>query len=195
MSDNLLKTGTKKEKNYLKDGLRSTLVLVIICAISAFAISLTQQHTSPIIADNEYTALMKLLDRLMPEADSYELVTIDDNDVYLGVRDAKVFAAAVPGKKNGFWGNPLKILVLVGSEGSIKDVIIQKHSETPGIGTKVNTPEFLSQFNGKTLLASGKQFTRDEVDVVSGATVSSLAVADGVIGALDLFTGLNLTLQ
>lgn len=168
MADNTFNIGGKKKSNYLMEGLRSTLALVVVCVIAAAAITLTQQHTSPIIAENEHIALMEMLDRLMPEAEAYELVSIDGHDVYLGIRGTKVFAAVVPWEKNGFWGNPLRILVLVGSEGSVRDVIIRGQGETPGIGSKVDSLEFLSQFKDKTLLASGRSFSLDEVDVVSG---------------------------
>ena len=172
--------------------MRGAIILTVICVISAAAITLTRQHTAPIIANNEYVALMEALDTLMPEADTYELVEINGHDVYLGMKDKEVFAAAVPGTRNGFWGQPLDVLVLVSSEGSIREVLIRNHGETPGIGTKVDSQSFLSQFRGKTFIAGQRAFDLTEVDIVSGATISARAVANGVLDALDLFAGLNL---
>jgi len=184
--------GSRQKANWIRDGIRGTIVLVIICMFSAAAITITRQHTSPIIAQNEYVALMKALDTLMPEAETYELVQINGYDVYLGIKNKEVFAAALPGKQNGFWGQPLEVLVLVNREGSIRDVIIRNHGETPGIGTKVDSEVFLSQFQGKGLIVGQRSFSLDEVDVVSGATVSSRAVGNGILKALDLYTALNL---
>ncbi|MBS4022933.1 MAG: FMN-binding protein [Dethiobacter sp.] len=182
----------KQPTNWVREGIRGTLVLAIICAISASAITMTRQHTAPIIAHNEYVALMNALDRLMPEADTYEQVDVNGHDVYLGVKNNNVFAAAVPGNRKGFWGQPLEVLVLVTSDGSLRDVIIRNHGETPGIGTKVESQVFLSQFKDKTLIAGKRAFSLDDVDIVSGATVSSRAVANGILDAIDLFLALNL---
>jgi Na+-translocating ferredoxin:NAD+ oxidoreductase subunit G len=181
--------------SWVREGLRGVIVLTVICAISAAAITMTRQHTAPIIAHNEYVALMNALDMLMPEADTYELVEINGHDVYLGIHEKAVFAAAVPGQRSGFWGQPLEVLVLVSSEGSIREVLIRNHGETPGIGTKVDSESFLSQFRGKTFIAGQRAFALEEVDIVSGATISARAVANGVLDALDLFAGLNLAQQ
>jgi len=39
-------------------------------------------------------------------------------------------------------------LILINSAGNIKDVIIQNHKKTPGIGSKIQNHAFLSQFDG-----------------------------------------------
>ncbi len=183
----------QQDRSWVLDGLKGVIVLTVICIISAVAISVTRQQTAPIIAHNEYVALMNTLERLMPEADTYELIEVNGHEVYLGVKAMDVYAAAVPGTRNGFWGQPVEVLVLVGSEGNIRDVIIHKHGETPGIGTKVDDEVFLDQFLGKTLIAGQRAFSLDEVDIVSGATITSHAVSNGVLDALDLFAYLNLS--
>ena len=54
-------------------------------------------------------------------------------------------------------------------------------NDTPNIGTKVNHPTFLNQFNGTDVSGS--------VDAVSGATVTSLSVVRAVYAALEHVKG------
>ncbi len=164
----------------IKTSLRYVLTLGIICAVSAGLIAFTHQKTSPIVAEREYNELMEMLAQLMPEADQYEFLDVEGQEVYLGIKDEKAFASVVPGQKSGFWG-PVKVLVLLNPQGEIMDVVIRDQGETPGIGTKIEDPVFLAQYAGKNIIND------ISIDVISGATISSKAVTSGVINAINLF--------
>ena len=78
----------------------------------------------------------------------------------------------------------------VDAEGAITGVSIVKNAETAGIGSKVmtNMPTangvgVLSQFEGKTA-AGGTLTVGANVDAISGATVSTRGVTNGVNAAL-----------
>lgn len=59
---------------------------------------------------------------------------------------------------------------------TVVGVTILEINDSPNIGTKVDHPTFLDQFNGVTLT--------DSVDAVSGATITSLSVVRAVYAAL-----------
>ena len=65
--------------------------------------------------------------------------------------------------------------------GRIAGVSVVSHSETPGIGTNVFEDSYLAKFRGKA--------TADEVDAISGATVSSKALKSGISTAFDILAG------
>ena len=71
------------------------------------------------------------------------------------------------------------------------------NNETPGFGANCTNPEFTSQFKGKS--ASGKiSFNKsgatsdNEIDAISGATITTNAVTEAVNGAI-IFSRKTLT--
>ena len=79
------------------------------------------------------------------------------------------------------FGGDINILATFDKGGSIAGVSVVSHSETPGIGTKVFEESFLAKFRGKN--------TADEVDAISGATISSNALKSGINTARDILAG------
>jgi electron transport complex protein RnfG len=69
----------------------------------------------------------------------------------------------------------------------IKDVKILHHGETPGLGDQVEDRTlFLDQFKGKALsqIVLLKTETKENIQAISGATISSRAVTNGVKDAV-----------
>lgn len=96
---------------------------------------------------------------------------------------------------SGSQGN-IEMMVGLDGEGVVTGVSIVSNSETPGIGSKVmgNEPTaegtgVLDQFVGKSA-ADGTLSVGDNVDAISGATVSSRGVTAGVNAALAVYAAL-----
>ncbi len=188
-----------KENYWLTKGLRYVLTLTVLSAVVGLTLSLTNQVTAPIIAANEHERLMAMLERLMPEADEYKVVNDNGKDIYFGVKvgpeGREVFAAAVPGSGRGFYGDPVEILAIVNSDGQINEVVVMRQKETPGLGDRILAPVFLTQFEG---MADNSAIQEQEfgelliaeVDIITGATVSSEAVVEGVTQAIAFYTAL-----
>ncbi len=108
--------------------------------------------------------------------------------------------ASLSGSAEGFNKVPLTANVELDEEGRIASIEVDASSQTPGIGSMVGTDKaFLDQFIGKTLplrlsgsgSGSGESEGGDsednpaqEVDAVTGATVSSQAVVDALNSAV-----------
>ena len=64
-------------------------------------------------------------------------------------------------------------------------------AETPGLGMKVQEESFYSQFQGKLVdafnVVKNPPAADDEIEAISGATISSKAMANGVNAALTYF--------
>ena len=95
----------------------------------------------------------------------------------------------VPAFASGSQGN-IEMMVGVDGEGAVTGVSLVDNAETAGIGSKVmtNMPTasgvgVLSQFEGKSA-ADGLLAVGTNVDAISGATVSTRGVTNGVNAAL-----------
>ena len=78
------------------------------------------------------------------------------------------------GSSQGF-GGPLEIIILSDTAARILDVELGENSETPSYVEKLNKKAFFRQFRGMEL---NRSFVlSDQVEAVSGATISSRAIA------------------
>ncbi len=174
---------TAEKKMEVKELVRISGVLCIICAAVALVLSLVNILTADRIAANEENEKRKAIvalfgsDSIVYEpiesvsANVNEILTVKDGEEHLGY--------SVSASPAGFGGG-VNIMVGIGVDGVVMGVRIVSHSETPGLGSRVQNDSFLNQFNGKEgSLASGQDY-----DIISGSTISSQAVAKGVSDAL-----------
>jgi len=144
--------------------LKSILVLFAAALLSAIALAVTNNLTAePIRRNNQ---------RARDEAHK----TIGDY----------AFAFEVASKG---YGGEINMIVGISSFGDVTGVAIISMNETIGVGAKTRDPAFLEQFIGKR---NGVSVGRGpyNVDAVTGATVSSRAIAAGVSEALDKYAEL-----
>jgi electron transport complex protein RnfD len=176
--------------------LRYAVVLGLVCAISALILSGTYDVTRSRIEEGEaqdfYRALAEVL------AGDHEFTPIEGLRGILGGRSNTVTEAyiASDGRFSGLavkaspigYGGPIDMVVGILPEGKISGVRIVAQSETPGLGTEIAREAFLGQFVGVSE-ADSLRVRKDggSIDAVTGATVSSRAVATGVREALEVF--------
>lgn len=90
--------------------------------------------------------------------------------------------------KKGF-GGLVWLMVGFKTDGSIHNIEVLEHQETPGLGTKMADPQFKNQFIGKNPKDFKMQVSKDggDVDAITAATISSRAFCDAVQRAYDEF--------
>lgn len=85
--------------------------------------------------------------------------------------------------KDGYGGN-IKISVGMTNEGVITGLGFLEIAETPGLGMNATNPEFKDQFQGKSsdslVVKKGGASADNEIDAISGATITSDAVTNAV---------------
>jgi electron transport complex protein RnfG len=179
----------------VRDIIKMIIVLTIIGAASGLALSLVYEGTkAPIeyqtIKFVKEPAVKKVLTGYDndPIADRKKIRIGEDekgNPIELIIFPAKkageTFAVALEGKGKGF-GGLIGVMVGVNKEGSLLDIGITSHSETPGIGARVAEAFFTDRFKGLTTAGQVK------VDGISGATYSSAGVMAAVNQALGYVT-------
>lgn len=95
------------------------------------------------------------------------------------------------GEQNGYvmeveasgYGGIFTVTVGVTEDGVITGIVVGDNSETPGLGKNAQNPEFAAQFVGKDgdiTVKKGGGATGNEVDALTGATITTQAVADAV---------------
>ena len=179
----------------MRDILKMIIVLTIIGAVSGMALSLVYEGTK---APIEYQTI-----KFVKEPAVKKVLTGYDNDpiadrkkirigedergkpieliIFPAKKAGATFAVALEGKGKGF-GGLIGVMVGVSKEGTVLDIGITSHSETPGIGARVSETFFTERFKG---LATSQEI---KVDGISGATYSSKGVMAAVTQALEYVT-------
>lgn len=174
--------------------------LTAIALVVAALLGLTNQLTAPNIAAINAAKTEKAL-AAVATADEFKPMDVTDELFAAGkTQGGKVteaYEVIVGGEKVGYafkvvaGGSQGDIEMIVGVDAdlAVTGVSIVKNSETSGIGSKVmaNEPStsgtpVLDQFIGKS--GAGSLVVKDNIDAVSGATVSSKGVTKGVNTAL-----------
>lgn len=186
-------------KANMNEIIKPVVVLLAICIIIPLALAVTNAVTVDRIAELEAqneTATMKQLIK----ADKFPKATYngeDSFDYYIakqnGERVGYIFITSAKG-----YGGAVSVMTAVTGEGLVKSVaILDASNETPGLGQNVTKSSFYSQFNGKkkgvNVLKNGAVSENNEINAVTGATISSKAVTSAVNDALEQFDKISET--
>ncbi len=175
---------SQNDKNGAFKILRIAFSLTMICVCVALAVSLSYALTRDKIEEKRIATERAAIAAVFGRDDiGYRALegTPDDVTAVFEVTDAdgNVFGYAVSVSPSGFGGN-IDMIVGIGTDGKITGVNITALSETPGLGSRVNDANYLSQYNG----TGGKLALGSDIDAISGATISSRSVLAGVNRAL-----------
>jgi Na+-transporting NADH:ubiquinone oxidoreductase subunit C len=81
---------------------------------------------------------------------------------------------------NGFWDKIHGIMVLDSSLKSFRNVQFLEQHETPGLGARIEEVAFTNQFDGKIIDWNTLDGRYIEIDAITGATQTSLALLKGL---------------
>jgi len=147
---------------------------MIVTLIAGAALALTNQFTYEHIINNQKSAIEKSLSVVITadyfeESDNYFKAYDKDNN-FVGM----VYMIEAQG-----YSSIIKALVGI-SDNKITGVDIVEQLETPGLGANIVESEFKDQFIGKTADQVLLKKDGGEIDGVTGATISSIAITDAI---------------
>ena len=132
-----------------------------------------------------------LLQTLLPDSTQFvtEAYHGDDGNV-LSVHRGET-GYVVEAATDGYAGT-VSVMTGVSSSGAVTGLTVRRSHETLGLGSRILRDEaFLSQFLG----LSGEAEVGSNIDAITGATVSSRAVARCVNSAIAVVTGADITTE
>lgn len=190
-------------ENSKKEGgiVQLVVVLGLITFLCALILGVINGVTKDKIAQNAVETRNAAMAEIIPDAD------FEDMDVNLAAEDVAAAGVSLPagrtaaaitgvykatkdGADAGYcvqvtpkgFGGVLTMIVGINADGTIAGAKVTSHSETPGLGAKSQAdPNWITQYAGQT--ADGQlQVTKDggTINAITGATITSRAVTDGV---------------
>lgn len=193
------------EPSVLKNG----VTLALIAAVCSGLVAVTYTLTRDRIDDNRKAHLEQqlkpALSDLFFDGDVTEsLIVVEPPHGLPGNDNALIYRVYSKGEpkaalfvvtaRNGYSG-PIRLLVGIDIDGVVTGLRILEHSETPGLGDKIDEDksDWVQQFRGRSLgdpAIGGWRIRRDggEFDQLTGATVTPRAVVQAVRETLVYFS-------
>lgn len=179
----------KQNKN---DIIKPVAVLLAICIIIPLALSLTNKITKDKIAELDEKNSRETMADLI-EADNFTECEFGENEFnyYTAVNDGNIIGYIFKTAEKGYGGD-VSVMTAVNTDGTVKSVaILDVSNETPGLGQNAAKESFYSQYadkkSGISLVKNGAESDKNEVNAVTGATITSTAVNNAVNKALKQF--------
>jgi electron transport complex protein RnfG len=166
------------------------LSLTLISMVASACLGFVYEFTKAPIELSNLNKKVNAIKLVVPEFDNnpyderFRLPTGDGDslDIFPARKDSLLVAYAVSTyTEKGFSGN-INLMAGFKPDGSIVNITVLEHKETPGLGTKMAEPKFKDQFNGKNPADYDLKVIKDggPVDAITAATISSRAFCDAV---------------
>jgi len=175
----------------MKDKILMIVFVLVLGTILTTALVAVNSYTAPIIEKNASIKMKSsILSALkIPYAED-EVERVFEDSVTMETAGEKTYyrssggILALPYEGSGLWGPISGVLAVTPDLTEITGITIMQQEETPGLGSRIAEAEYLDTFVGKvfnpvlTMLPPGKGVENDQVDSISGATMSSKAFVD-----------------
>lgn len=186
----------------MKEVVKTTLNLVIICLCVGACLSLVDQITKGPIKENQIKKINKNRQDLIPADEYIDLFSDEKHKLSESVQNslkssgvASFVKALKDNKETGYvvqaqsdgYSSRIDIMYGISPEFELLGVKILSSAETPGLGENIKDNKFLDEFKNKDILAI--QLTKDDpasgkIEALTGATISSRAVTEGIFKSL-----------
>lgn len=190
---------------------KDTFAITLITLVAGLALGVVQDITADPIAQQKLLAQQKACEAVFENAESFGAVDLgdkteelqqylDENGYEAQTIDEVMGAIDKDGQEIGYvftvtssegYGGDIQFTMGVQSDGTLNGISILSISETAGLGMKADTEAFKSQFADKkterfSYTKSGAQ-AEDEINAISGATITTNAMTNGVNAGLCAF--------
>ncbi|QOX64155.1 FMN-binding protein [Anoxybacterium hadale] len=166
--------------------LQIAMNLTIACLVSGIILATTYFITHPIAVEKAKMLEEQAMKDLVAEADSFNAVEGQEG-WFAAEKAGSIIAYIVPSESKGY-GGTIKIMVAVSTDGKVIDYNILSMNETPGLGDSAAKDFFRDRIKGKTsddLIVVKDPSNKENVQALTGATITSRAVTEGVRAAVD----------
>ena len=185
----------------MKAIIKDCLILFVITLIAGAALGVVYDVTKAPIAAQEAKKKVEAQQGVFADADTFDTVELDEAILSAvqtnGVTVEEAYDAKAAGahagyviqatSPNGYGGN-ITLKVGVTADGTCNGYSLLTIAETAGLGMNAQKPEWAAQFAGKAVEAFEVTKTGasadNQIDAISGATITSDAVTEAVNACL-----------
>lgn len=176
-----------KTESTLKNMVMSlTLIALVASACLGFVYELTKEPIALSVLYKKLDAIKQVVPEFdnNPNNEKYRLPTGDGDslEIYPAKKNGEIVGYAVNTYTTKGFSGYISMMAGFKTDGTIVNISVLEHKETPGLGTKMTEPAFSNQFTGKNPAEFMLKVKKDggPVDAITAATISSRAFCDAV---------------
>lgn len=191
----------------MKEMMKNTGILLVITILSGLLLGLVYQITKDPIAAQEQKAKQEACRNVFEDAATFEQIDAEITDQAAfdaegysqesidEVMEAKDASGNLIGyvitvtSKEGYGGD-IQFAIGIRSDGTVNGISLLAISETAGLGMRADevlTPQFADKKVEKFSYTKNGAMSESEIDAISGATITTNAVTNGVNAGLYYF--------
>jgi electron transport complex protein RnfG len=184
----------KKESTFIN----MVATLFIVTLVASTALAYVYELTKGPIEAAKLAKKLKAIDAVVPEYDNQPVAEmfkvavgdgLDSLEFYPAKKAGEVIGTAVRSFTNTGYNGLVVLMVGILPDGTIKDIQVVEHKETPGLGTKMASPKFKDQFKDIDPSQVVLKVKKDggDIDAITAATISSRAFSEATQLAVDIY--------
>ncbi len=183
------------------ESIKNTISLMVITLVAGLLLGVVYEITKEPIAKEQQRAKEEAYKEVFANADTFETVDVDVEKVeedlkdngYLATINEAVKAFDKTGNLAGYvltvtdhegYGGDIQFAMGVKVDGTVNGISFLSIGETAGLGMKATEESFVKQFVEKKVerfkVTKNGATAENEIDALSGATITTNAVVNGV---------------
>ena len=191
----------------MKEMIKNTAILLVITIVAGLVLGLVYQVTKDPIAEQEAKKKQEACQEVFRDADSFETMEVNSPNAGEWAQagfaqesvDEVMSAVDASGNLLGYvvtvttregYGGDIKFSIGIRMDGTINGISILSISETAGLGMRaeeVLKPQFAGKQVEQFEYTKSGAVTETQIDAISGATITTNAVTNGVNAGLYYF--------
>ncbi|MEO0094759.1 MAG: FMN-binding protein [candidate division WOR-3 bacterium] len=175
----------------MSENIKQKIYLFISLLLSVLTLTILNEATKPLVAQPEGGNNFSILKKAIDGNEFIPVIPETLWQVYDSAKNIKGFVFKI--WTRGYAG-VIPITAGFDTTKKITGVYIsgadEGFKETKGLGSKVREKSFLNQFIGKNVSQIALKKDGGEIDAITGATISSRAVCEGIKKGLETYTSL-----
>jgi len=188
----------KKESTFIN----MVIVLFLVTLIASASLGIIYSITKEPIEKAKVAIKIEAINKVVPAFNNVplneSLSVKQDKDsliIYPAKNDGVTVGTAIETFTNKGFGGKIKLMVGFLPDGTIKEISVLEHKETPGLGDKIENKksDFSRQFVGENPEEFKLKVSKDggDVDAITAATISSRAFCDAMQNAFNVYKSLD----
>ena len=174
----------------IKKVIKLSGILCAIAIVTSLLLAVTNELTAGTIALRQQEAKNAAMISVLPAKSYNMLKSTEDYEIYAAFNDYENTGYTVSLSEYGY-GGEIKLMIGINKDYTVAGVSIVDMSETAGLGDNAKKPSFTSMFVGLEEKEIALTNSGGKIQALSGATVTSTAVTNGVRRAVELTKNLT----
>lgn len=178
---------SKKESTFINMLLTLFIVTFVASAALGYIYELTKEPIAKSKMEKQNNAIKQVVPEFNNEPGKESFLVAADGDsleFFPAKKDSILVGTAISTYTNKGFGGTVKLMVGLLPDGTIHNIAVLEHKETPGLGDKMDKKKspWSVQFNGKNPADFKLLVKKDggDVDAITASTISSRAFCDAV---------------